>query len=108
MDKPKRSSSVGDVARQILPDVPRSARDTIQGRIKVGVRVNVDSSGKVTEATLTSPGPSKYFANLALKAAQQWEFTPPQIGGQNAGSTWLLRFQFGRSGTQVFPSQERH
>ncbi len=95
----------GEVARQVLPDVPQSAKNTITGTIKVGVRVEVDASGKVTAAKLTSPGPSKYFANLALKAAQRWEFSPPSVGGQPAGSAWLLRFKFRRSGTQVDPER---
>jgi len=101
------AGSGGEVAHQVVPAVPQSARNTIQGKVKVGVRVQVDPSGKVTSATLASPGPSKYFAKLALKAAQQWQFIPPQAGGQPAPSAWLLRFQFGRSGTEVFPTQER-
>jgi len=47
------------VLHQVLPDVPESASDTIQGTIRVNVRVNVDSSGNVVEADLTSPGPSR-------------------------------------------------
>ena len=104
---PSRAASKGQVARQVLPAVPQSARNTIQGKVRVGVRVQVDPSGKVTSATLASPGPSKYFARLALNAAQQWQFTPPQADGQPAESAWLLRFHFGRSDTQVFPTQER-
>jgi TonB family protein len=103
---PTRAASKGEVAHQVLPTVPQSARNTIHGKVKVGVRVQVDPSGKVTSATLASPGPSKYFAKLALRAAQQWQFTAPQADGQPAPSAWLLRFQFGRTGTQVFPSQE--
>jgi TonB family protein len=104
---PNRVASRGEVARQVLPTVPQSARSTIQGKVRVGVRVQVDPSGKVTSATLAPAGPSKYFAKLALRAAQQWQFTPPQADGQAAPSAWLLRFQFGRTGTQVFPTQER-
>jgi eukaryotic-like serine/threonine-protein kinase len=104
---PTRTTLKGEVARQVLPTVPQSARNTIQGKVRVGVRVQVDPSGRVSSATLASPGPSKYFAKLALKAAQQWEFTPPRQNGQPAASAWLLRFQFGRTGTQVFPAQER-
>jgi TonB family protein len=91
------------VAREVLPDVPRSASNTITGTIKVAVRVEVDSSGKVTSAKLTSAGPSQYFARLALKAAQGWEFSAPQVNGQAAASTWLLHFRFRRGSTQVSP-----
>jgi TonB family protein len=104
---PTRTSSKGEVVHQVLPAVPQSARNTIHGKIRVGVRVQVDPSGKVTSTTLASPGPSKYFAKLALKAAQQWRFASPQQDGQPVATTWLLRFQFGRTGTQVFPALER-
>jgi len=97
----------GEVLHQVLPDVPQSARDTITGTVKVGVRVAVDSSGKVTAAELASPGPSPYFARLALKAAQGWEFTPPQVDGQPAASVWLLRFRFRRTSTEASPERVR-
>ena len=97
----------GSVLQQILPEVSRSAQNTIQGRVKVIVRVTVDTSGNVSQATLTSAGPSKYFANKAVTAARQWKFKPPQENGQPKVSEWLLRFQFGRSSTQVFPTEAK-
>ncbi len=99
---PKKAvASGGEVVHQVLPDVPQSARNTITGTIKVGVLVEVDPSGKVTSAEFKSAGPSKYFAGLALKAAQGWEFAPPEVGGKPAASTWLLRFHFKRTSTQA-------
>jgi len=98
-------SSGGEVARQVLPDIPKSARNTIQGRIRISARVTVDSSGKVTEATLPSAGPSPYFAKLVLKAAQQWEFSAPQVNGQPVPSVWTLRFQLKKSGTEAAASR---
>ncbi|MGA7401942.1 MAG: TonB family protein [Candidatus Sulfotelmatobacter sp.] len=95
----------GTVLRQILPEVSRSAQSTIHGRVKVSVQVSVDSSGNVSQAKLTSPGPSKYFANQALTASRHWKFNPPQVDGQASNSEWMLRFQFGRTSTQVFPTQ---
>jgi len=86
----------GDVVHQILPEVSKNSRNTITGTIKVTVRAEVDPSGKVTEAKLKTAGPSQYFAGLALKAAQRWEFSP-----QPAPSTWLLQFRFKRSGIQA-------
>jgi TonB family protein len=103
---PKKAvASGGEVVHQVLPDVPQSARNTITGTIKVGVLVEVDPSGKVTSAEFKSAGPSKYFAGLALKAAQSWEFSPPEVGGKPAASTWLLRFRFKRSSTQASPER---
>ena len=95
----------GEVAHQVLPNVPRQARGTIRGKVKVGVRVRVDPSGKVVEAKLDSPGPSKYFAQLALKAARGWRFTPAKVEGRDISSEWMLRFEFGRSDTRVLPVQ---
>jgi TonB family protein len=103
----KAADSPGDVVQQVMPDVPRSASNTITGTIKVAVQVNVDASGKVTQAKFTSAGSSKYFANLALKAAERWEFSPPVVNGQPSESAWVLRFRFRRGGTQVSPERLR-
>jgi TonB family protein len=96
----------GEVAQQVMPEVPQSARDTIRGKVKVSVKVNVDRSGNVEDAELESQGPSKYFARTALGAAQDWRFKPPMIGGQGVLSSWTLRFEFTRDGTRVVPTQE--
>lgn len=100
------ASTQGAVVRQVIPDVPQSAKNTITGRIKVAVRVEVDASGKVTNATLTKPGPSKYFARLALAAAQKCEFAAPQANAQPTPSTWTLRFEFSKASTKAFASRE--
>jgi TonB family protein len=97
-----------EVLHQVLPDVSKTARNTIQGTVKVGVRVTVDSSGNVTKATFESPGPSKYFARKAIEAAQQWKFKPARNHGQPVPREWTLRFQFKRSGTDVIPSPAAH
>src|ERR1017187_8275412 len=101
-----RTSQGGDVVRQVLPDVSQNSRKTITGTIKVTVRVEVNPSGKVAAAKLKTAGPSRYFAGLALKAAQRWEFSPPQVNGQPAASTWLLQFRFKRAGTQASYTNE--
>jgi TonB family protein len=104
----KTNDSRGAVVRQVLPEVPRSARNTITGKVRVSVRVDVDPSGKVTAAKLAAPANSQYFARLALKAAQSWEFAPPQASGQPTSSAWILRFRFGRASTEVSPTQLDH
>ena len=96
------------ILQQVLPETPQKARETIQGKIKVKVRVHVDAPGDVVEAAFDSPGPSKYFAQLALQAAQRWKFTPAQSGAENASREWLLRFEFGSTETKVFPSPVAH
>jgi TonB family protein len=101
---PSKSVDSGEVTHQVVPDVPQKARDTIQGTVKVAVRVQIDPSGEVTDASLDSPGPSKYFANLAVSAAREWKFTPSEDGGARE---WILRFQFTQDGTRVIPTPAR-
>ena len=101
----KKGIVPGSVLQQVPPEVSRGAQNTITGHVKVSVQVAVDASGNVTEAKLTSPGPSRYFAARALAAARRWRFNPPQVDGTAAVSDWVLRFQFGRTSTQVFPTE---
>jgi TonB family protein len=94
----------GEVLRRVVPTVGPQARDSIRGTVRVSVRVSVDSSGNVVAAALVSPGPSRYFAKLALDAAREWQFIPAKLDGRYAPSEWLLRFEFTSAQTQVFPS----
>jgi TonB family protein len=97
---PSPAPSPADTATAVLheeiPNVPRSASATIQGRLNVAVRVTVDASGNVVDETLEHPGPSKYFARLATAAASKWKFAP--AAGQ-ASRERLLWFEFTRGGT---------
>ena len=78
---------------------------TIKGTIKVSVGLSVDANGIVTDATIDSPGPSKYFAGKSLEAARHWKFKPAQVGGNAAPSTWTVEFQYKQSGINVVPEQ---
>ncbi len=69
------------------------------------VRVAVDAAGNVSEATLDSRGPSKYFANLALRAARRWRFKPAQKNGQDVASEWMLNFGFKNTSNTVSPRE---
>jgi TonB family protein len=93
-----------EVLQRVLPEVSKTATNTIHGTVKVKVRVTLDSSGNVTNATFESPGPSKYFARKAMEAAQQWKFKPVQNSGQPVSREWILQFQFKKSGANVIPS----
>jgi len=95
----QNSSGTGIVVHQVLPAVSRQAQHTIQGKLKVGVRVEVDAAGNVTQAALQSPGPSHYFARLSLEAARGWKFAP--ANDATARRTWILRFAFTRGNTDV-------
>jgi len=86
-----------EVVHRVLPDVPQSALDTVQGTVRVNVRVQVDRAGNVVGTGLGNPGPSKYFARLAEQAAQKWKFAP----SQNDRREYVLRFEFTESDTRV-------
>lgn len=93
---PAAEASTSGVIHQVLPDVPQKALDTIRGTVRVGIKVSVDPSGNVTDATIDSPGPSTYFANLALQAAQQWKFAP----ASDNSSEWVS-FEFSVDGAKA-------
>jgi TonB family protein len=93
----------GRVAEQVLPDILPIARDSIRGQVNLTIRVTVDPRGDVLNATFDSPGPSKYFAKVALQAAQHWRFEPAQVDGQAVSSVWILQFQFTQAATEVTP-----
>jgi TonB family protein len=93
----------GVVAKRVLPDVLQSASETIWGTVRVRIRITVDPSGDVSSATFDSPGPSRYFANVALQAARGWKFKPAQVDGQAVRSVWILQFDFRQTGTEVTP-----
>jgi eukaryotic-like serine/threonine-protein kinase len=95
----------GKVLQQILPDAPQKARDTIRGKVRITIKVHVNESGAVTEASFAAPGPSQYFADRTLKAAQLWKFTPAKLDGRNVPSDWLLRFEIDPASTTVYPTE---
>ena len=100
-----RGTARGAVLERVVPSVSKRSRDTITGKVRVAVKLNVDPSGRVTGASLSSPGPSQYFAKVALEAARKWKFTPPTRDGENLASNWVLHFAFGRAGVDIQPAQ---
>lgn len=83
---------------EVIPDVSRSARETIRGTIRVSVRVIVDKQGAVLGATADEPGPSRYFERLSVEAAKKWTFTPADSAEPRV---MLVRFYFKRTGTSA-------
>ena len=84
------------IISEVIPDVPRSARETIRGTVRVSVRVIVDKEGTVLVATADDPGPSRYFERLAIEASKKWKFAPTDSAEHR---TMLVRFNFRRAGT---------
>ncbi len=95
----------GEAIDQILPKPPAKALATIQGTVRIIVKVNVDAAGNVSEATLATPSSSKYFADLALKAARGWVFNSPETDGRSVPSRWVIRFDFAQGGVKAFVNQ---
>ena len=93
----------GAVAQQVMPEVLPAASASIRGTFEVSVRVTVGPDGNVTNAAWDSHGPSKYFANQALQAAQHWKFTAARADGKAVSSVWVLRFQFSQGAASVSP-----
>jgi TonB family protein len=104
-DTPTTGAVPAKVLQQVSPQVAPSARATISGKVRVSVKVKVDTVGNVANAKLESAGPSKYFARLAQQAAQEWKFAPAQQDGHPVPSEWIIHFAFGRSGTDITSNQ---
>jgi outer membrane biosynthesis protein TonB len=64
----------------------------------VSVRVTVDGSGTVVGDALVDPGPSRYFARVAMRAARKWKFART---GDHVTRHWVVRFEFSRAGTMA-------
>jgi TonB family protein len=95
---PEQSDAPPSALDEVVPDVPRSALDTIRGTIRVSVRVIVDKGGAVLAATPDDAGPSRYFERLALEAAKKWTFTPAPSQEERV---MLVSFKFTRDGASA-------
>jgi TonB family protein len=95
----------GEVLNEVLPQPPRKSLATIHGTFHVIVKVQVDAAGNVISSNLDSPGPSRYFAGLAEKAARQWQFSGAEASGHGIPSAWLIRFEFASAGVHATAQQ---
>ncbi len=92
------ASRSSEVIHRVIPNASSGALNTIQGHVKVRMRLNVDAAGNVSDARFISAGPSKYFSRIAMEAAREWKFAP----AASASETDLL-FEFSRVGVEAFP-----
>ena len=91
------------IVRKVLPEVSERARSTISGTVRVNVRVQLNPDGTVSSAELNTPVSSDFFANLALKAARQWQFAvPATASGEGAATSTLIRFDFTQTATSAY------
>jgi hypothetical protein len=98
-------AGAGEPLDKVTPTASAKALSSIHGTVRVGVKVHVDAAGNVTAATLDNPGPSRYFADLSMKAARQWVFTAPEANGHSAPSDWKIQFNYTQSGVQMSSQQ---
>jgi serine/threonine-protein kinase len=100
------------IIRKVLPQVSEKSRSTIHGTVRINVRVQLNPDGTVSSAALAAPAPSQFFADLALKAAQQWQFGAPSYpspssasSGSSAStlpSSTVIRFDFTPTSTAAY------
>ena len=94
------SEAEQDVLQQVLPEVSQKALSTIHGSVRLAIRVQVDNTGKVSEAQLDAPSGSTFFNDLALKAARKWQFQPAGTPTETS-RRYLLHFEFTQAGPKA-------
>ena len=92
------------------PKLPSTVQSTITSDNVVKVRVQIDSSGKVLNATTASAmGPvATSLEDYALGAARRWRFRPALKSGRPVGSDKVLEFLFRPSDSPPAASNESH
>jgi len=98
------NSSTPTIVRKILPEVSERARSTISGTVRITIQVQLNPDGTVSSAEPSPPVVSQFFAELALKAARQWQFGPPASAPASAAAptSAVLRFEFTQTGTAAY------
>jgi TonB family protein len=74
--------------------------------VQVLLRVTVNREGAVSDASYVVPGPGNYFARVSQRAALSWKFKPPVRNGDPERSVWMLKFNFGREGTEATATRQ--
>jgi serine/threonine-protein kinase len=90
------------IQRKILPVVSEKARSTIRGSVRINVRVQLNPDGTVSSAELAAPAASQFFADLALKAARQWQFAAPPSSSEPLPPSTVIRFDFTQTSTAAY------
>jgi TonB family protein len=74
--------------------------------VRINVRVQLNPDGTVSSAELAARAPSQFFADLALKAAQQWQFGAPSSPSPSSASalppSTVIRFDFTATSTAAY------
>jgi len=85
---------------RVAPVVPSRLRRLAAGGVRIGVKVSVDVTGRVTRAEPVSQGNAETDAlgPIAADAARQWRFSPARRGNQVSPAETIIQFQFGGGG----------
>jgi len=81
--------------REVRPSILAAQRGMAMP-VGVDVRVDVDQSGRVSEASTSMDVARRHreFANAAVNAARQWRFEPARIGDEEVPGRVILHFRF--------------
>lgn len=92
------------IVRKVLPEVSEKARSTISGTVRINIKVQLNSDGTVSAAEVNTPASSQFFADLALKAARQWQFALPASADSPAEppASAQIRFEFTQTSTAAY------
>lgn len=94
--QPKPDFVAPSVVQRVPLVLPYSVRRLEIDDLRIKVRVEVDSNGKVTSCRPLSPlsGVNKYLANVARETVMQWRFSPGRLGGKPVASETVLDLDF--------------
>jgi TonB family protein len=81
---------------QTVPDLSGLPARLLPSRVQLFVKVEVSSTGHVTDAQIVGdPKVALAVSGAAVNAAKQWVFQPATVRGTNAASVHIIRFDFG-------------
>jgi TonB family protein len=80
--------------RQVTPTVPSSLLAAVPDGTGVDLKVQIDPSGNVSEASLLSRDSQPVVANMVADAAREWQFEPARLNGKPVPSEMILHFRW--------------
>jgi hypothetical protein len=82
--------------REFSPVVSARMRRSLKSEVPIDVKVKIDATGKVVDATPATKGRGlqKYLATQAVSAARRWQFRPARVDSKDVASERIIRFRF--------------
>lgn len=80
--------------RDPAPSIPRELRSKVSGVVPVDLKITVDKKGSVEETELLSKKVDPDLADLAVRTASGWDFSPARINSRPVKSEMLVHMQF--------------